>query len=127
MLVVATSPASSQRLGHVAVVVAQSLNHLVRRDIVVVVVRDRLQLAHVRDASNRRATDLSDAFGEHVNRGEDRLGVLVEEQVQVAKPWPGEVPVEVLRLQIEGECVGDERVDGLGDRGDGFATEVRAR
>jgi len=52
--------------------------------------------------------------------------VLVEEQVQVAKPWSGEVPVEVLRLQIEGESVGDERVDGLGDRGDGFATKVRA-
>jgi hypothetical protein len=77
------------------------------------VIFDSLQLTDMADAADGRAADAANALGHDVDGGKNGIGLLVEEQVIVAEVRTGEVPVEVLRLDVERERIGDERVDGL--------------
>ena len=102
------------RLRHPGVVLGQALNHILRRHQFVVVVFNRLQLAYVADASDCHASDFSDPLRHRVHRIQDRLCLFVEYVVVVVEVWAVDVPVEVLRLHIQREGVGDEWVDRLG-------------
>src|SRR5689334_17215925 len=68
------------------------------------------------DAADRRATHPAHTLRQDVYRREDRFGVVVEEQVILAEVRAREMPVEVLRLHVQGKCVRDERIERLGDR-----------
>ena len=74
----------AHRLGDVAVISDQALDHLARRDEIVVVVGDGLDGADVRDAPNRRAANAAYALGERVDRGEQLISLLVEEQIALS-------------------------------------------
>src|SRR5206468_3060519 len=60
----------------------------------------------IADGTERRRPDFTGALGNRVRHGEDLVGVLVEQQVVIAKVPPADVPVKVLRLQIKREDVG---------------------
>src|SRR5260221_10096341 len=65
------------------------------------------------DTADSGAANAADALRHDVDGLKHRIGLLVEEQVIVAEVRTGEVPVEVLRLDIERESIGDEWVDSL--------------
>ncbi len=100
-------------LGHATVVLEEPADHLVGRDEFLVVVRDRLELADLADAPNRRAADLAQPFGQPIDRFEDALRLLVEEQMVVAEMGPAHVPVKVFRLHVQREGIRDQRVDRI--------------
>ena len=83
------------------------------------------------DRAQRRAADLAHALGDRVGNGEDLVRLLVEQQVVIAEMRPGNVPVEVLRLQVEREDVGEQHVqrgrEVLGRLGAEVATGVKRR
>ena len=106
------------------VVVHQLAHHLAGGDELLVVVLDRLQLGDVADRAQRGAADLADALGDLVGGGEDRGGLLVEQQVVVAEMRPADVPVEILGLEIEREGIGQDAVQRLGNLGDRLVVEV---
>jgi hypothetical protein len=60
------------------------------------------------DRAQRRAADLADAFCHRIGHRQDLCGLIVEEQVIVAEMRTGHMPMEVLRLQIEGEHIGEQ-------------------
>src|SRR5205085_7572831 len=90
-------------------------------------VSDRLQLADVRDAANRLSANLPHTFGEDVDRFQYGVRLLIKKQVQVVETAAGQMPVEVLSLHVQGECVCDQRVDRLRDRLDVLRTEICGR
>src|SRR5438876_5471614 len=65
------------------------------------------------DTADSRAAYTAYTLSHDIDGRKNRIGLLVEEQVIVAEVRTGEVPVEVLRLDVECERIGDERVDGL--------------
>src|SRR5262249_61681128 len=95
------------------VVLDQLLNHFVGRHVVVVVVRDGLQLGDVRDAADGHSADAPHPLGQRVYRVRDRVGLLVEEQMGVGKVRAGDMPVGVLGFRKERKSVGDQRVQRL--------------
>src|SRR5437867_3186134 len=103
-------------LGEVSIVRQEPADHLLRKHEVLVVVFERLQFGDVRDAPYRRATDPSHSLRQDIDRAEDRVGLLVEQQMIIAEVRAGHVPVKVLRLDVQGKRVRDQAVDGLRDR-----------
>src|SRR5262249_1260151 len=87
----------------------------------------RWSWAIVPDRAQRRAADLAHALGKLVGSGENLLGLLVEQQVVVAEMRSAHVPMEVLRLHVEREHVGQNGVDGSGNGPDRLAAEVGGR
>src|SRR5207302_4730101 len=57
----------------------------------------------------RCPADLARSLRDIVCHGKDLLGVLVEKQVVITKVTPTHVPMEILRLQIKREDIGQER------------------
>src|SRR6266568_6974112 len=97
------------------VVVSQLGEHVERRHVVGVVVVDALERAHVFDRAQRRTAELAYALGDDVGDRVDLVGLLVEQQVVVAKMRPRHVPMEVLGLHVERKYVGEQRVQRAGD------------
>src|SRR5882757_8870123 len=102
------------------VVVAQLGQHVQRRDIVRVVVEHALLARDLADGAQRGAADLAHALGDVVGRGKNLLGLLVEQQVVIPEMRPRHMPVEVLRLDVQGEKIGQQR----GQRGRKVARRV---
>ena len=76
-----------------------------------VVAFDRLMPGDIADRAQRGAADLAYPFGQHVRGGKDLLGLLIEQQVIVAKVPSADVPVKILGLQVEREGIGEKRVE----------------
>ena len=55
--------------------------------------------------TERGATNFSRALRYRIGGGENLIRLLVEHLVVVAKVWPGDMPMKVLRLEIEREHV----------------------
>jgi hypothetical protein len=102
-------------LGNMAVVLHQPSHHVTGWHEVVIVIVDGLQLTDMADTADGCAADATHALGHNVDGLENRIGMLVEQQVIVAEVRAGQVPVEVLGLDIEREGIGDELVNGLCD------------
>jgi hypothetical protein len=81
----------------------------------------------VADRPERRAADLADALGDRVGHGEQLVRLLVEHQVVVAEVRAAQVPVEVLRLQVQREDVGEDAVHRAGDVTRGLRRQVGRR
>ena len=109
-----------------AVVLGELGQHVLRVDVVGVVVGDALLAGDLADRVQRGAADLAGALGHRVGHGEDLVGLLVEQQVEVAEVRPRHVPVEVLGLEIEREGVGEERGEAGGDVAHRLVAEVGA-
>lgn len=77
--------------------------------------------------SNRGATDFTHALGDIVGHRKKLAGVLIEQEVVVAKMRPTDVPMKVLRLYIESKYIGQQRIEGAGDVFDGFRAKVTGR
>src|SRR5581483_8200995 len=107
---VAYAVGGAHRGGKALVVLAQLGQHVERRDELGVVIQHALQARDVSDRANRRAAQLAHALGDGVGKSEDLVRLLVQQQVIVAEMRPRHVPVKVLRLQVEGEDIGEQRV-----------------
>ena len=95
-----------------------------RRDELRIIVRGPLQAGDVPDRPQGSATELANPLRHRVGGGEDLVGLLVQQQVIVAEMRTGNVPVEVLRLDIKGEQVGAQRRQGLGNTLDRVGSEI---
>jgi hypothetical protein len=85
---------------HRAVVFAQFGEHIERIDKVRVVIAEALQAGNVPDRSNRGAADLAHALGDVVGHRKNLAGVLIEQEVVIAKVRSAGVPMKVLGLYI---------------------------
>jgi hypothetical protein len=85
-------------LGNMAVVLHQPSHHVTGWHEVVIVIVDGLQLTDMADTADGCAADATHALGHNVDGLENRIGMLVEQQVIVAEVRAGQVPVEVLGL-----------------------------
>ena len=101
LVLVAQLVAFAHGLDDLLIVVHQLAQHVGRRHEARVVVLDALQLGNLADRAQRGAADLADALGDVVGRGENLLGLLVEQQVIVAEMRAADVPMEILGLEIE--------------------------
>jgi hypothetical protein len=91
----------SQHLSHVPIVLHEPLQHFTRLHEVIIVILNGLQLTDMADTADGRAPDTTHALSHDVYGFKNGLTLLVEEQVIIAEVRTGEVPVEVLRLDIE--------------------------
>ena len=87
------------------VVVAQLGQHVLRIDVVGVVVGQALVARDISDRMQGQPADLAGALGDRVGHGEDLFALLVQEQVVVTEVVPAHMPVEILGLEIERENV----------------------
>jgi hypothetical protein len=77
--------------------------------------------------------ELAYAFGELVGGGENRLRLLVEQQMVIAEMPAADVPVEILGLQVEREGIRQQHVRRAGYLVDsglrqiGRPTQIRTR
>ena len=99
---------------HVLVVLHQFAQHLARRDVILVIVVDGLQLGDLPDRADRGAAELAHPFGELIGGGENSIRLLVQHQVVVVEMPAADMPVEILRLQVEGESIRQQRIERLG-------------
>ena len=67
------------------------------------------------DRSQGGSAQLADALGDGIGHRIDLVGLLVQQQVIVAKMRPAHVPVKVLGLQIERKDVRQDGVHGPGN------------
>jgi hypothetical protein len=99
---------SSQRSRQLLIVVAKLTDHLLRTDSFLVVVFQPLVLRDIADRTDRCPADLARAFSDVVGHGKDLRGLLVEQQMIIAKVLPAHVPMKVLRLYIKREDIGEQ-------------------
>src|ERR1700730_7969406 len=108
---VAVLVAKAMRLAQVRdellIVVAQLGQHIQGRDEICVIVQDPLQTADVADRAQRRAADLANTLGDRVGGGKDLVALLIQQKMIVAKMRTRDVPMKVLRLQIQRKHVGE--------------------
>ena len=109
------------------VVFAQFGQHVERIDILGVVIAEALQARHVTDGSNRDAADLAHALGDVIGHRKDLVGVLIEQEMVVAKVRSAHVPMKVLGLHIKREHIGQQRIESAADVFDGFDAEIAGR
>ena len=118
-----TNHASARRLeeeprtafGESRVLLAQLCEHIERRHVFGVVVQNALQTRHMGDRAQRSPAQLSHAFRDKVRRRVELVGLLIEKQVIVAEVRSLDMPMEVLRLEIQREEIGKERIECAGD------------
>jgi hypothetical protein len=70
-----------------------------------------------------RATWLAHALGDVVGHRKNLRGLIVEQEVVVAKVRPAYVPVKVLGLEVKSEYIRKQRIEGSADVLDSFGTE----
>ena len=69
----------------------------------------------IADRSNGRVARLSGTLCDRIGDGEDLRGLLVEEQVIVPKIRSRDMPVEILRLQIQRITVRQDDLESFGN------------
>jgi len=124
VVAVADGVGGTQEAGQLAVVVGQFGQHAFGRDVLGVVVQQALGALNVTNGPDGGAADLAGALRNHVGGGEDLVTLLVQHQVVVAEVRAGQVPVEVLGLQVQREHVCQQRSQRAGDVGSGLGTQV---
>ncbi len=82
---------------------------------------------NVADRMERVAAQFPDALGDGIGHIEDLIALLIEQKMIIAEMGAAHVPVEIFRLQVDGEGIRQEAVEGdrdfpgrsLGDIGAG--------
>ena len=67
------------------------------------------------DRTKGSSADLADALGDGIRHGEKLVALLIEHEVIVAEVRTADMPVEVLRLQIECENVCENGIERAAD------------
>jgi hypothetical protein len=112
---------------HGPIVFTQFCEHIEGIDIVRVVIAETLQAGNVPDRSNRGAADLAHALGDVVGHRKDLAGLVIEQEVIVAKMRSAHMPMKVLGLHIETKYIGQQRIEAAGDILDCFGAESAGR
>ena len=99
----------AQESGKLAVVGMKLSNHVLRADGFLTVIFEALVLRDVANGVKRSAAELARALGNIVGHGKDLVGVLIEQEMIIPEVTPRHVPVKILRLDIEGENIGEQR------------------
>ncbi len=60
--------------------------------------------------SQRDSAKLSDSLGDWIRHRKKLIGVLVEEQMVIAEMWTAHVPVEIFRLHVKREHIGENGI-----------------
>src|SRR5690606_12764769 len=76
---------------------------------------DRGELRELRVGARRERTQRADALGNQIDRGPQLVVLRLEHQVQRLEHGPGDVPVEVVGLQVERVGIGEEPAETLCD------------
>jgi hypothetical protein len=100
--------------------------HVLRANGFPVVVFQALAFASVADGVKRGAAKFACSLGNIVRHIEYLFGVLIEQKVVIAEVAPSHVPVKILGLDIERECVGEQGPQFGRDFRDTFAEDRRA-
>ncbi len=79
----------------------QLIEHGFRRDETIIVLGQRGELEHLGIGVDGGRAQLAHALGQSVKGGENGAGLLVQKQVIVAEMLAADMPVEILRLQIQ--------------------------
>jgi hypothetical protein len=95
----------AQESRKVAIVGMDLSKHILRADGFLVVVFQTLVLCDIADRAKRCASELARALGNIVRQVEDLFSVLIEQKVIIAKMPPRHVPMKILRLDVQRECV----------------------
>src|ERR1700730_8715107 len=77
--------------------------------------------------SQRRAADLANPFGDVVRCGEKLIALLIQQQMEVAKVRPRNMPMEVLGLQIKGKHVRKRDVERTSNVSNRIWNRIRRR
>ena len=117
----------AQMCRQLRVVVAHLGEHIHRRDEISVVVEDALQTSYVPDGAQRHAADLANTLGDRVGGGEDLIGMLVKQEMVVAKVRSRHVPVKILRFQVQREHIRKKHIERTGNVLNGLRFQVRTR
>src|SRR5439155_24819527 len=75
-----------------------------------VAVRQSLSSRNVADRGQCRCANLAHTLSNNISGGENVVRLLIEQQMKIAKVWARHVPMEVLRLHVQGKHVGKKRV-----------------
>jgi len=81
-------------------------------------------VADIADGMERCTTDLPSSFGDHIGHCEYLRCLFIEEQVVIAKVGTADVPMEVFRLDIKREYIGQQLPQIARDLGDRFIAEI---
>ena len=109
------------------IIVSQFGQHVVGRDVLRIIVQDSRLAADLADRSEGHATDLAHALGNRVGRFEYFRTLFVKHKVIVTEVRAGHMPVEVFRLHIKGEKIGEQRRQCAGKIFDGVVGKVCRR
>jgi len=105
-------------------VVVEFGEHVCGGDEFGVVIGDALNAGNVADGADRGAADFANALGDFVGAFEELVGVIVEKQVVVAEVRSGHVPMEIFGFHVDGEDIGEDRVESGGDVFYGFGVDA---
>src|SRR5258705_8339228 len=81
-------------------------------------------VADIADGMERCTTDFPSSFGNHIGHCEYLRCLFIEEQVVIAKVGTSDVPVEVFRLEIEREYIGQQLTKIARNLRDRFIAEI---
>src|ERR1022692_5195434 len=90
-----------------------------------VIIDDALKSGDLTDRTQGPPADLSDALRNCIGCSEYLLTLLIEKQVIVAKMRPRHMPMEILRLEVEGEQISQEASQGVRHFRDGMGFKRR--
>ncbi len=82
--------------------------HLFRGNAIVVIVLQALVPRDIADRVQRGSADFARTFGNIIAHVKDLFRLFVEQHVIVPEVLPGHMPVEILGLQVERECIGQQ-------------------
>src|ERR1700704_2960392 len=105
----------AQTGGEFLVVLAHFGEHVLRLDIVDIVVLHALYAADMPDGLKRGSTDLAYPLGDGIGHREQLIRLLIEQQMVITEVRATHVPVEILGFHIEREYVGQDGIHGTGD------------
>lgn len=97
------------------IIFSEFCQHVRWFDIGCIVIRKPLMARNVTDRAERRLADFAHTLGNDIRGCEYLIGLLVEQQVIVAKMWPAYMPMEILGLEIERKTVCEDAVERGGD------------
>ena len=107
------------RIAHILdlafVVVHQLQQHVTRAHEIRIIVLDALKLCDVSEGADGGAAHFAHALGQNIDTLFDLPGLLVEQEVIIPEMRPGDVPVEVLGLDVEGKRIRQQRIQCGGD------------
>src|ERR1700757_2358069 len=105
----------AQKFYQLLVIFHQFSQHLFWTDKLGIVILQPLMFGNIGNRSQRSPADFASAFRDVVGHSENLFALLVQQEVIVTEMRPAHVPMEILRLNIEREYVGQQMAKGARD------------